>query len=182
MWKSMRKFHQSEVISKSSLFHLVELFSIVRWKHFNFSFRDFKLNFTLCISFSFLLTFQFNLKTETIKKKTINTIKHRAEPIQSKQSMFPTDVLIDLIETFDRSKQYCLICSGTKNEICVSLVYSENGNKISFPFPLYTRETQISFFVPGFVWFYWNDRKWLQSDSNQRDFFVIFFLTISKWK
>jgi hypothetical protein len=38
--------------------------------------------------------------------------------------------------------------SGTKNEICVSLVYSGNGNKISFTFPLYTRETQISFFVP----------------------------------
>jgi hypothetical protein len=37
---------------------------------------------------------------------------------------------------------------GTKNEICVSLVYSGNGNKISFTFPLYTRETQISFFVP----------------------------------
>jgi hypothetical protein len=40
---------------------------------------------------------------------------------------------------------------GTKNEICVSLVYSGNGNKISFPFPLYTRETQISFFVPGWT-------------------------------
>jgi hypothetical protein len=39
--------------------------------------------------------------------------------------------------------------TGTKNEICVSLVYSGNGNKISFTFPLYTRETQISFFVPG---------------------------------
>ncbi len=43
--------------------------------------------------------------------------------------------------------------SGTKNEICVSLVYSGNGNKISFPFPLYTRETQISFFVPENDWF-----------------------------
>ncbi len=40
---------------------------------------------------------------------------------------------------------------GTKNEICVSLVYSGNGNKISFPFALYTRETQISFFVPAKV-------------------------------
>jgi hypothetical protein len=49
---------------------------------------------------------KWQLKTETIKKKTINTIKHRAEPIQSKQSMLLTDVLIDLIETFDRSKQY----------------------------------------------------------------------------
>jgi hypothetical protein len=40
--------------------------------------------------------------------------------------------------------------SGTRNEICVSLVYSGNGNKISFTFPLYTRETQISFLVPVF--------------------------------
>ncbi len=41
-----------------------------------------------------------------------------------------------------------LLIAGTKNEICVSLVYSGNGNKISFTFPLYTRETQISFLVP----------------------------------
>ncbi len=41
--------------------------------------------------------------------------------------------------------------SGTRNEICVSLVYSENGNKISFTFPLYTRGTQISFLVPGSI-------------------------------
>jgi hypothetical protein len=41
--------------------------------------------------------------------------------------------------------------SGTKNEICVSLVYSGNVNEILFPFPLYTRETQISFFVPGVI-------------------------------
>jgi hypothetical protein len=40
---------------------------------------------------------------------------------------------------------------GTKNEICVSLVYSGNVNEILFRFPLYTRETQILFFVPG--WF-----------------------------
>jgi hypothetical protein len=31
---------------------------------------------------------------------------------------------------------------------CQRRLYSENGNKISFTFPLYTRETQISFFVP----------------------------------
>jgi hypothetical protein len=37
--------------------------------------------------------------------------------------------------------------AGTKNEICVSLVYSGNGNEILFTFPLYTRETQISFLV-----------------------------------
>ncbi len=30
------------------------------------------------------------LKTETIKKKTINIIKHRAEPMQSKRSMLLT--------------------------------------------------------------------------------------------
>jgi hypothetical protein len=39
--------------------------------------------------------------------------------------------------------------AGTRNEICVSLVYSGNVNEILFPFPLYTRETQISFLVPG---------------------------------
>ncbi len=53
--------------------------------------------------------FVFEIKTETIKKKTINTIKLGAKPIQSKRSMLLTDVLIDLIETFDRSKQCCLI-------------------------------------------------------------------------
>jgi hypothetical protein len=42
-----------------------------------------------------------------------------------------------------------LIQAGTKNEICVSLVYSGNVNEILFPFPLYTRKMQISFFVPG---------------------------------
>ncbi len=46
-----------------------------------------------------------------------------------------------------------LFYSGTKNEICVSLVYSENVNEILFPFPLYTRETQISFFVPDLIIF-----------------------------
>ncbi len=43
--------------------------------------------------------------------------------------------------------------AGTRNEICVSLVYSGNVNEILFPFPLYTRETQISFLVPGFLRF-----------------------------
>ncbi len=38
--------------------------------------------------------------------------------------------------------------SGTKNEICVSLVYSGNEKKNFISFPLYTRETQILFFVP----------------------------------
>jgi hypothetical protein len=42
--------------------------------------------------------------------------------------------------------------TGTKNEICVSLVYSGNVNEILFSFPLYTRETQISFFVPAIEW------------------------------
>ncbi len=38
---------------------------------------------------------------------------------------------------------------GTRNEICVSLAYSGNENKISFTFPLYTKETQILFLVPA---------------------------------
>jgi hypothetical protein len=41
--------------------------------------------------------------------------------------------------------------TGTRNEICVSLVYSGNVNEILFPFPLYTRETQISFLVPDLL-------------------------------
>ncbi len=43
-----------------------------------------------------------------------------------------------------------LFFPGTKNEICVSLVYSGNEMKKFFSFPLYTRETQNLFFVPDF--------------------------------
>jgi hypothetical protein len=46
-----------------------------------------------------------------------------------------------------------LFYSGTKNQICVSLVYSENVNEILFPIPLYTKETQISFFVSDLIIF-----------------------------
>jgi hypothetical protein len=61
------------------------------------------------------------LKTETIKKKTINTIKHRAEPIQSKRSMLLTwcfdwfdwnirsiqTMMFDLIDFIGMIENYC---------------------------------------------------------------------------
>jgi hypothetical protein len=47
------------------------------------------------------------------------------------------------------SKSSIVKISGTKNEICVSLVYSGNEKKNFISYPLYTRETQILFFVPA---------------------------------
>jgi hypothetical protein len=51
---------------------------------------------------------------------------------------------MEFVQNVEIKPQY----PGTRNEICISLVYSGNGNKISFTFPLYTRETQILFLVP----------------------------------
>ncbi len=63
--------------------------------------------------------------------------------------------LHDCINEKNNRQFFRFFWAGTKNKICVSLVYSGNEMKFFFSFPLYTRETQISFFVPVFEWESW---------------------------